>query len=424
MVPTEAIGSVLKELNPGELTALTSDLVRINSVWDPEVGNNEQRVAEHVAAWADNQGFRVEIDEVVNGRPNVIIEWVTGPGERVLMFEGHTDVVTPGDMSVWHHDPFGAEIVGRRMYGRGTNDTKGNLSAMLIAMAALKRSGVRLSGTIVGGALCDEEGGMIGVLDFIKRGHADKVTGAIICEPQDGLICNSQKGAIRVRYTIRGHMSHGAMPLSGLNTAPAIAALIEGLQEMEIRAVESLGRDKYLGWPSFTPTVIRAPSIGTPQLNVIPDEAEILVDVRTIPRQSHSVIRNDLSELAAETEKRLRDHFIAYDRRLNVDRDRDLKIQTDILTDRPCTVTDLQDPVVQAADWATKQISGNDPVHGGVPGTTDGTFLWALKGIPIVTMGAGARHIPHQVDEWVDLDQLIETAKIYALTGLYYLYPK
>jgi succinyl-diaminopimelate desuccinylase len=146
--------------------------------------------------------------------------------------------------------------------------------------------------------------------------------------------------------------------------------------------------------------------------------------VRTIPRQSHSVIRNDLSELAAGTEKRLRDHFIAYDRRLNVDRDRDLKIQTEILTDRPHTVTDLQDPVVQAADWATKQISGRDPVHGGVPGTTDGTFLRALKGIPIVTMGAGARHIPHQADEWVDLDQLTETAKIYALTGLYYLNPQ
>jgi acetylornithine deacetylase/succinyl-diaminopimelate desuccinylase-like protein len=90
MVPTEAIGSVLKELNPGELTALTSDLVRINSVWDPEVGTSEQRVAEHVAAWAENQGFRVEIDEVVHGRPNVIIEWVTGPGERVLMFEGRS----------------------------------------------------------------------------------------------------------------------------------------------------------------------------------------------------------------------------------------------------------------------------------------------------------------------------------------------
>ena len=56
-----------------------------------------------------------------------------------------------------------------------------------------------------------------------------------------------------------------------------------------------------------------------------------------------------------------------------------------------------------------------------MPGATDGTFLWALKQIPIVTMGAGDREVPHQKDEWVDLDQLVETVKIYALTALHYL---
>ncbi|MCL0074093.1 hypothetical protein M1O50_04400 [Dehalococcoidia bacterium] len=65
-------------------------------------------------------------------------------------------------------------------------------------------------------------------------------------------------------------MSHGAMPLSGLNTAPAVARLIEGLDEMELKAIESMGRDQYLGWPSFTPTVIQAPIAGAPQLNVMP----------------------------------------------------------------------------------------------------------------------------------------------------------
>ena len=62
-----------------------------------------------------------------------------------------------------------------------------------------------------------------------------------------------------------------------------------------------------------------------------------------------------------------------------------------------------------------------EPEYGGVPGATDGTFLRALKGIPIVTMGAGDREVPHQVDEWVDLNQLVDTAKIYALAGLHYL---
>ena len=89
--------------------------------------------------WAGKQGFEVQQEEVAPKRPNVIVTYFGSPGKRTLMFEGHTDVVTPGDLSAWRYDPFGAEIVGRRMYGRGTNDTKGNLAAMLIAMAALKR---------------------------------------------------------------------------------------------------------------------------------------------------------------------------------------------------------------------------------------------------------------------------------------------
>jgi len=79
------------------------------------------------------------------------------------------------------------------MYGRGTNDTKGNLAAMLVAMKSLRQSGAELTGKIIGGVLCDEEDQMLGVRDFIRRGHADSIAGAIICEPQDGLICISQK---------------------------------------------------------------------------------------------------------------------------------------------------------------------------------------------------------------------------------------
>jgi succinyl-diaminopimelate desuccinylase len=310
------------------------------------------------------------------------------------------------------------------MYGRGTNDTKGNLAAMLIAMAALKRSGVKLIGTITGGVLCDEEDQMLGVRNFIDRGHADKITAAIICEPQDGLICTTQKGALRAQFTIRGRMSHGAMPLSGLNTAPAVAKLISGLQYLELEAVECSGRDEHLGWPSFTPTVIQAPAGGAPQLNVMPGEARVLVDIRTIPGQSHPDIKSKLSDMAGKIESQTRTNYEKYDRILNLDRNHDLKVAVEILTDRPCTLTDLTDPVIAAADWATRQISGMEPTYAGVPGATDGTFLWALKNIPIVTMGAGDRQVPHQVDEWVDLDQLIETAKIYALAALHYLWPE
>jgi len=423
MIPKEIISKILVEIDADELIALTADLVRINSVWDPVAGTSEQNVADYIARWAEKQGFNVQKEDVAPGRPNVIVTWPPGSGERVLMFEGHTDVVTPGDLSAWHYDPFGAEIVGQRMFGRGTNDTKGNLAAMLIAMAALHRSGIKLAGTVIGGVLCDEEDQMLGVLDFIDRGYADRVSAAVICEPQDGLICTTQKGALRARLTVTGRMSHGAMPLSGLNTAPAVAMIVSRLHALEVDAVNSPGQDENLGWPSFTPTVIQAPASGTPQLNVMPGEAMVLVDIRTIPGQSHPDIIADLTAMVTEIEQDVRSAYRKYDQLLKLQRNHDLKIKMEILTDRPCTLTDRNDPVVQAADWATRQISNQEPTYAGVPGATDGTFLWALKNIPIVTMGAGDRQVPHQVDEWVDLDQLMEIAKIYALTALKYLWP-
>lgn len=411
-------------IDSDELIKLTQDLVKINSVWDPAAATSEQPAADFVFKWAQQQGFEALREEVAPGRPNVIVTWTAGSGSRRLMFEGHTDVVTPGDVSMWKYNPFGAEIVDRRMYGRGTNDTKGNLAAMLIAMAALKRSQVKLAGSIIGGVLCDEEDQMLGVRNFIKRGHADAVTAAVICEPQDGLICTSQKGALRARFTIKGRMSHGAMPLAGLNTAPAVAHIIDSLQNLERKAVRQPGRDEHLGWPSFTPTVIRAPAAGAPQLNVMPSEAQVLVDIRTVPGQSHPDIISDLTNMALEIEQQVRKNYVDYDQLLQIERAHDLHIKLEILTDRPCTLTNRSDPVVLSADWATRQVSEKTPTYGGVPGATDGTFLWALKNIPIVTMGAGDRQVPHQVDEWVNLDQLVATAKIYALTALHYLWPE
>ena len=429
MIPEETIEKVLNQIDPDELINLTSDLVKINSVWDPAAGSSEQPAAEYVFNWAQQQGLDAQMDEVAPGRPNVIISLPLGVGERsqmgerTLMFEGHTDVVTPGDTDAWNYDPFGAEIVGRRMYGRGTNDTKGNLAAMLIAMSALKKSGLKLAGSIIGGVLCDEEDQMLGVQDFIKRGHADHITGAIICEPEDGLICVTQKGAVRARFTIAGRMSHGAMPLAGLNTAPAVSRIITRLHGMERAAAAAPGRDEYLGWPSFTPTVIQAPAGGAAQLNVMPGEAQILVDIRTIPGQSHPEMIESLENLAVEIQHQVQKDYEAYDKVLEVDRNRELNVSVEILTDRPCTLTDRNDPVVKAAHWATRLLTRKEPQYAGVPGATDGTFLWALKNIPIVTMGAGDREVPHQKDEWVDLDQLVETARIYALAALYYLYP-
>ena len=120
MIPKHAIQHLLKAIDRNELIELTAALVGINSVWDPAAGTGEAQAARWVADWADRQGFAVQLDEVAPNRLNAVIRWAAGPGERALLFEGHTDVVTPGHPGAWRYDPFGAEIVGSRMYGRGT----------------------------------------------------------------------------------------------------------------------------------------------------------------------------------------------------------------------------------------------------------------------------------------------------------------
>ena len=161
----ERTAAVLAAVDPEEVIALTRELVRINSVWDPAAGTGEQEAAERCADWARQRGFSVEMDEVAPGRPNAIVTLdgtkPTGlERPRCLMFEGHTDVVTPGDPEAeWSHDPFGAEIVGRTDVRPGDQRHQGQPGGHAGRHGrASKRSGVPLCrNASSAGVLCDEE---------------------------------------------------------------------------------------------------------------------------------------------------------------------------------------------------------------------------------------------------------------------------
>lgn len=125
-------------VNDKDVISLTQSLVRIPSVYRPNdpVGN-EHRAAQHVYDYLKKLGLEVYIEEVVKGRPKVIGIYDSGRPGKTILFEGHTDVVTEGDKAAWGYDPFGAAIENGRMFGRGTNDTKGNLSAAIADVHAI-----------------------------------------------------------------------------------------------------------------------------------------------------------------------------------------------------------------------------------------------------------------------------------------------
>jgi succinyl-diaminopimelate desuccinylase len=398
---------VLNRIDYEELVYLARELVRIPSVYRPEEADgNEVRVARFVATSLERTGFEVKTEEVAPGRPNVWAVWEGGRTGKTLLFEAHTDVVTEGSAEDWDHPPFGAERDRGRIYGRGACDTKGNLAAAVVAVRAVKDSGVPFPGSLI---LChpvDEEGMMTGIKAFIERGHADGVEAAVICEPEENQLCIKQKGALRVEVTLRGAMAHGAMPQSGVNPVTRAARFVVAVEELEDEEIERHGEDPFLGYPSLTPTILMGPGSGEPQVNVIPASAYVALDIRTVPDQSHRDLIERLEDIIARL----------------ASEDPDFDATLEVIEERPPTETPKDEPLVGAMERAYDHLTGQEPIYNGVPGATDGTFLHAWAGIPIVTTGAGDREIPHQADEWVDEEELLTTCKLYAATAMYYAY--
>jgi len=392
------------------------------------VGSNEEKVAFFLSHLLEEMGLDVVVEEVEPGSPNVIAVLQGESDGPCLMFECHTDVVTEGDPSEWKYGPFEGKLVGNRIYGRGACDTKGNLAAAIKAVQAISQSGISFKGRILLGILVDEEGMMTGVKHFIRQGWTGGIQAAVICEPVDNQLCIMQKGALRAELITTGKMSHGAMPLAGLNPIPPMVSILERMRQLEEEEVERLGKDAFLGYPSITPTVLQAPVKGEPQLNVIPYQCRALLDIRTVPGQPHEVLKRQLEEIVKEEEKSLNGSLDSGPLReiretIETSLSKGLSFQSrlDVFEDRPWTKTSREERIVQAVSRAIRSITGEEPTYGGVPGATDGTFLSAWAGIPIVTIGAGKWMIPHQKDEWVSVEELEVTTKIYAASALEFL---
>ncbi|HEY7140053.1 MAG TPA: ArgE/DapE family deacylase [Methylomirabilota bacterium] len=401
------VDRVLTEITEREVVDLTAELVRIPSVFRPgEAGANEEAVGRAVEAWLRHEGFAVEVQEVAPGRPNVV-GWVDGdhPGET-LCLEGHTDVVTEGDPAAWRHSPWSGVIEDGRVYGRGSADMKGGLAAAMVAAGAVRRAGVPLAGRLMVAALVDEEDAMSGAKHFVGTPLGRAVSAAIVCEPEQNELCLEQKGVLWARVTVHGRMAHGAMPYAAVNPIVAAGQFLARVPQLERRVRRGVRRSRFLGVPHVTPTVARAPVGHVAQNNVIPASAELRLDVRLTPGLEPGGVIGAIEDLARDTERRCPGTRITVE---------------PVEAPRPATRVDRGEAVVKALEWAVRRVGRRRPVFGGVPGSTDGTILRTVLGIPIVTFGPGNRLIPHQVDEHVPIAELVEAARCYAAAAVRFL---
>jgi succinyl-diaminopimelate desuccinylase len=283
---------------------------------------------------------------------------------------------------------------------------KSGLAAAMAAATAIKRSGISLSGRLVVGALVDEEGDMLGAKHLCTTPIGRELDAAIICEPEQNELCLEQRGVVWARVAIRGHMAHGAMPEAGVNPITALGALLNEVPALERRLRKLCRRSPHLRPPTVTPTIARSPVQGVEQSNVIPSSARMLLDVRLTPGPDEKAVAGEIDQACRRAAARCPGATIEWE---------------PVNGFRLATRVERSEPLVQAMVAGVRQATGRRAVFGGVPGSTDGTILRMQLGIPIVTCGPGHRLIPHQADEYVEVAELVDAARIYVASALNFL---
>ncbi|MDX6770632.1 MAG: M20/M25/M40 family metallo-hydrolase [Elusimicrobiota bacterium] len=328
-------------------TSLLQDLVRL-----PSESGKEDAV---VARLADAMGA-LGLEPAVSGRNlTAMLDGGEGP---LLLLNSHTDTVPVGQG--WTRDPLAAEVVDGKLYGRGSNDAKGCVTAMLLgAAAAFKTKAPK--GRVLLAFTCEEEvlgQGLEKLLPSLPRPDA-----AVVGEPTGLSPAIAQKGLLLLEITAAGRSAHAAWG-GGVNAVVAAARDVLALARLSVP-----GEHPALGRTSLNVTQIS----GGSRHNVIPDSCKLVLDVRTVPTVSPEEI-------------------VALVRR-------SVEGQVAVRSDRLGSVeTDPAHPIVKAALAANP--AGKTY---GSPTLSDWVFL---RGIPTVKAGPGDSTRSHTPDEYLEVAEL------------------
>ena len=377
------------------------DLVRINSV-NPYVsgGAGEREIAEHVGTKLRSLGLRVKMQEVIDGRANVIgVLQASGGGGRRLMLNGHLDTVGVEGMV---GDPFRPRIdSNRNLHGRGACDMKGSLAAMIAAIEWTVKKQILLLGDIIFTGVVDEEYRGSGTVKVAESLRADA---AIVGEPTSLDIAIAHKGFVWLKVVTHGRAAHGSVPEKGVDAIENMGDVILGLKKL--RKKHRVIRHPLLGTPKIHTSTIS----GGTEWAVIPERCELDIERRTLPGEDGSTALGEITSLIADLSKKKRDPD--FDATVSVD------------TALPPFEEDSGATIVKSLRTAGKLTRAKVPRTIGVPywnpmGPTDAIefLLDKLKsrsGIPTCLFGPGDIRLAHPRDEYISLDEVSRAAEIFS----------
>jgi succinyl-diaminopimelate desuccinylase len=376
-------------VKPEQAVLFLQQLIRLNSVNPP---GNEGEVAHFIANYFSNvPGCNVRLVSIGPGRSN--IEIVFGSKQKTLpalLFTGHLDTVSPGELSNWRYDPFAASMVDEKIYGRGAADMKGGVAAIVLALETLARSSIELACDVIFLGTVGEEVDQAGASAFLKEGKMESVGAVVIGEPTNGDLGPAHKGALYLRLSTYGRAAHGSTPEQGVNAVKHMITLVDHIEKQVALVAPP---HALLTPPTLTLTTLS----GGIQTNVIPDRAQATLDIRTVPGLEHDFVICQVKQAIAE----LTQHLPGF------------RAEMEILNDRPPVSTPTEAPLMALAQQVYQDIFGRQPIVRAPSFYTDASVLSISRQIPTVIYGPGDDRLAHQPDEFIRVDAYLTSIHFY-----------
>ena len=365
-------------MNDQETIALTQQLVRIDSV-NPSLvpgAAGENEIAHFIQDFAREHGIDALLEEALPGRPNVVARLPGKGAGRSLLLCCHMDTVSVEGME----EPFSARIDDGRLYGRGSQDVKGGLSAMLSAGIILANA-EPLDGEVVLAAVADEEAYSAGTEALLANGV--RADGAIIFEPTDLDIAIAHKGFLWVRVETQGVAAHGSRPAEGVDAIAHMGSFLKELADHDA-ALRSGEGHPLVGTGSVHASLID----GGRELSSYPDQCRLDLERRTIP---------------GEKEEQVVAGLVALLDRLRATSP-DFRATMEVRFSRPAFEIARTEPVPATLRKAIAKTTGRTADFAGMTGWTDSALL-QQAGIPAVVFGPGGAGL-HGLDEWGKVEEI------------------
>lgn len=360
--------------------SLLKDLIATPSESPP---GREAEVAKVLQEHLEGHGISCGSVSPREGRPNLIFS--TSEGQTgSLVLHGHLDTVPIGPRENWNYDPFGAEIVNGRLYGRGAADMKGPVAALAETMILYNDE--KHPKPLMMLATSDEESGCFGAEEIADSGLLNGVTWGVCAEPTSLNVLVGEKGTFWHRVVAKGKSSHGSRPHEGLN---AITLCMKALGVLTAPGYY-YEPDELMGESTMNVGKIS----GGTKINVVPEYCEAEVDMRTVKGQTTEGIMEQMIE-------RLEQEGLSK------------RIRVEYIHGKPAVVTSREAEIVRVSIDAVKRVTGREPSPTAATFGTDCSVLQPRIGIVNVICGPGSIEQAHQPDEYIRLDELVQSVDVY-----------